>query len=104
MGRKITREQAKELQRQKLKREKLQKEGKTVISHKRQIKKKIRQEKETNWIEKLKGRGGFTPKRAKYWGDPCSYTDCPKWDDGECAYQGRDVEGCYMLEKGDEKQ
>ena len=98
MGRKITREQAKELQRQKLKREKLQKEGKTLVSKKRKTKIKTKQEKEKRWAEKLKKRGGFTPKRAKHWGDPCSYTDCPKWDDGECAYQERDVEGCYMLE------
>ena len=103
MGRKITRERTRELQRQTLKREKLQREGKTAISYKMQNKKKIKQEKETRWIEKLKKRGGFTPKRAKHWGDPCSYTDCPKWDDGECAYQKRDIEGCYMLEKKEER-
>lgn len=46
----------------------------------------MRQEKETKWIEKLKKRGGFTPKRAKPWGDPCSYTECEKLEGGECAY------------------
>ena len=103
MGRKITGERAREMQRQKLKREKLQKEGKTVISQKTETKRKIKQEKETKWIEKLKGRGGFTPKRAKHWGDPCSYNECEKWEDGECAYQERDTEGCYVLEKKEER-
>jgi len=103
MGRKITKERTRELQRQKFKREKLQKEGKAVISHKRQTKKKMRQEKEAKWVEKLKKRGGFTPKRAKHWGDPCSYDECGKWEDGECAYQERDTKGCYMVEKQKEK-
>lgn len=103
MGRKITRERTKELQRQKLRREKLQKEGKTVISHKMQTKKKMRQEKEAKWIEKLKKRGGFTPKRAKHWGDPCSCTECEKLDDWECAYQERDTEGCYLERNKEEK-
>ena len=69
-----------------------------------QTKKKMRQEKETKWVEKLKKRGGFTPKRAKHWGDPCSYDECGKWEDGECAYQERDTKGCYMLEKQKGKQ
>jgi hypothetical protein len=96
MGRKITKERVNELQRQKFEREKLQKEGKTVMSHRMQTKKKMRQEKETKWAEKLKNRGGFTPKRAKHWGDPCSYDECVKWEEGECAYQERDTKGCYM--------
>lgn len=40
MERKITRERTRELQRQKLERGELQREGKTVMSHKMQTKKK----------------------------------------------------------------
>ena len=104
MGRKITKERTKALQRQKLEREKLQREGKTVVSQKTETKKKMRKEKEMKWIEKLKGRGGFTPKRAKHWGDPCSYDECEKWEDGECAYQERDEKGCFIVKKSEEKQ
>ena len=99
MGRKITIERTRELEREKLEREKLQKGGKTIVSQKTETKKKKRKEKEAKWIEKLKERGGFTPKRAKHWGDPCSYDECGKWDDGECAYQERDTKGCYLEKK-----
>ena len=104
MGRKITEERTRELQRQKLKREELKKEGKTAVSHKMQTKKQMRQEKETKWIEKLKRRGGFTPKRAKHWGDTCSYDECEKWEDGECAYKERDEKGCYLKENKEENE
>ena len=99
MGRKITKERIKELERQDHERKRLQKEGKTLVSHKKKIKKKKKQEKEKKWAEGLKKRGGFIPKRARHWGDPCSHNECEKWEDGECAHQDRDVNGCYMDEK-----
>ena len=103
MGRKIARERIMELERQKLERERLQKGGKTLISHKRKNRMRIKQEKEKKWAEKLKKRGGFTPKRAKHWGDPCSHPECEKWEDGECAYQDRDKKGCFIINKSEGK-
>ena len=96
MGRKITKERLRELERKKLERERLKKEGKTLVSDRRKNRIKIKQEKEERWAKKLKKRGGFTPKRAKHWGEPCSHPECEKWEDGECAYQDRDTKGCYL--------
>lgn len=59
--------------------------------------KKMREEKEARWMEKMKQRGGLVPKRAKHWGDPCSHPECEQCEDGECAYPDFDEKGCYQL-------
>ena len=60
-----------------------------------------RQQEKKEWILKMKARGGFIPKRAKKWGDPCSNTECRMWEDGECQYSERDTKGCYLKLEGE---
>ena len=92
MAKKITKERARELREQ----QRLRKKGTIQPLSRTQKKQKIRKDKKTKWKEKLIRRGGFIPKRAKRWGDPCDYSDCPQWDDGECAYEDYSKNGCFM--------
>lgn len=92
MAKRISRERAKELREQ----QRLREEGMISQSTRVQRKQKARNEKKKKWREKLIRRGGFIPKRAKRWGDPCDYSDCSKWDDGECAYEDYSKNGCFM--------
>lgn len=95
MGRKISKPRARQLQRQEEQRRKRKGQGKLLRSR-RTEKQHNRENKEQSWIKYLRERGGFKPKRAKRWGGICSWSDCPKWEDGECAYTERDSKGCYI--------
>ena len=57
---------------------------------------KEREEQQEQWVQKMKKRGGFAPKKAKHWGDSCAHTECEMWGDGECQYRERDTKGCYL--------
>ncbi len=57
-----------------------------------------REKKEREWEKEMKRRGGFVPRRAKYWGDDCDIKQCERWVDGTCQYPGRDEGKCLMLE------
>lgn len=93
MGRKISKQRVKEL----CKQDELRSQGKVVKQGRTEKRQKVRINKKKRWTANLIERGGFTPKRAKKWGDACSLSECPKSEDGECAYQKRDTQGCYMV-------
>ena len=92
MARKISRERIRDIREQ----QRLREEGKIQQPNRTQRKQKAKKEKKRNWQRQIIRRGGFTPKRAKRWGDPCDWSDCPKWEDGECAYEDYGKNGCYM--------
>lgn len=62
-----------------------------------ELRRKGREEKEVRWFQKMKERGGLTPKRAKKWGDSCNHPECEKWAEEECAYTERETKGCFQL-------
>lgn len=58
-----------------------------------------RERDQKRWITQMKKRGGFHPRKAKYWGDECQIPRCQQWIDGVCQYQKRDEGKCVMEEK-----
>jgi len=94
MAHKISKKKARQLMKEEQERKRKQEQG-LPIESKREQKKKAREQKKKSWMQKLRDRGGFKPKRAKRWGEECSLSECSKWEDGLCQYEQRE-QGCYL--------
>jgi len=72
---------------------------------KREWKRLKMEEKKKSWLQQMRARGGLRQRKAKKWGDDCSISQCPKWEDGSCQYPERDIERCFMeLKQEKDKQ